>query len=271
VIILLEDISKSISQAGKDITEGAQNLWGSIFPEEDDDLKGNNVSSGIVEDITEGIGKVVNLLDEGIKNGLKAIGIDSIGKMADEIQAEYEVADRVCDKVGGQSGQLPVPIFPDASVCFAPKQVEWALNLGNSLKTLKAATVCALEKNVSEPIDFYFSLGEVLSEDVENLAGWGLGWLAGEGIGDVLLPLVLHPMGLYLPFSYGACIQQKLAEEMGDMTAKEIEELEAETKKFTKRNKGMVKGFINGVFEGSTPLFKGITQGISDISKNIGI
>ena len=268
---LLEDISKSISQGAKDIAQGAGNLFGSIFPEENDDGKGNNVSSGLLEDLTEGLAKVVNLLDEGIKAGSKMLGVPSIGDMMDELQGEYEVADRVCDAIGGQSGQIPIPILPDASICISPKQVGWIFEPQNILKTLKAATVCALEKNVSDPIDFYLSLGNLASSDAEKMAGWGVGWLSGEGAPDALLPWILHPLSLHTPFAYVGCVQEQLAKEMGDMTQEDIDKWEADVKKFTGRDKGMAKGFINGIIGGASPLIKGIQDGVSDLAKNLGI
>lgn len=271
MINLLADISNSIKQGAKDITEGAKNILSTIFPEENDDGKGNNVSSGIAEDLTEGLAKVVNILDEGIKAGSRALSIPSIADMMDEIQGEYELADRVCDVVGGQSGQIPIPILPDVTICVAPKQVEWALQPENFMKTIIAGGECLLEKNITEPVDFYPALFSLVGEDVEKLVGWTLGFLAGEGAPDVVLPFVLHPLSLHTPFAFGACVQSKIAKEMGDLTQQKLDQMEADIKKFTKRDKGIAKSFIKGLTGGTGVAIKGIQENIEGLAKNLGL
>lgn len=225
--------------------KGADKLMGEMggmlntfFPVEKDP------SSGPVEDVSELAARFLNVGEQAGLFVTDTIGLPSVRKMAKEINAEYEAADLVCDEIGGQSLQIPIPFLPDPTVCISPKQFGWALKPKNIPKLGKMALSCGLEENVTEPVDYWLSLGKIIQGgDYENLSGFITGLLSGEGFPDIINPV----KWLIGPFSFSACLQTKIAEDMGDMSKKDVEKLAKDIHEFTGRDTGMAKNLLKNI------------------------
>jgi hypothetical protein len=217
---LLGGISNSAKNIGDQITGnlgigGLEDLAEKFFPSEDDP------SSGILETVSETATKFFNVGEQAVLFLTDNIGFPSIRDTVNEMQKQFEVADKVCDATGGSSFEIPF-IGIDPEICISPKQINWAINPQNWMKSTQIGMSCGIEKNFSEPLAYNMQLLDIVRKgDYENFAGWITGALAGESFPDILHPAQL----LTAPASFSACCQGKIAKEMGDLTEQDLLEV----------------------------------------------
>lgn len=232
------DLLEETKKGAENFMAGLGGMMDTFLPTEKDP------SSGPVEDISELAARFLNIGEQAGLFLTDTIGLPSVRKMVKELTAEYEASDLVCDKIGGQSLQIGIPFLPDPTICISPKQFGWALQPNNLPKLGQMAISCGIEENITEPIDYWLSLGKIIQGgDYENLSGFVTGLLSGEGFPDIVNPV----KWLIGPFSFSACVQTKIAEEMGDMSKEEVEKLAKGIHEFTGRDTGMAKNLLKNV------------------------
>lgn len=216
---------------------GDENPLGKIFSTEKDPISGPLEQFSEMADSIVGIGK--NAVLELAKN----VGLPSIQEMVNEMQAEFQAADIVCDKIGGQSITIPNILGASAKICLAKKQLGWAIRPDNLMNTGKIALSCGIEELVTEPVDFVLGLGKIIqSGDYEQLSGWFTGLLSGEA-----LPIA-HPIQLLtLPAQFAACVQTKIAVEQGDITKSELTKMTKDIYSETGRETGLARNLLKNV------------------------
>lgn len=194
-----------------------------------------------LESASEGIASVLDVGENIVYMITDTIGLPSVRRMADEMRAEIQASDLVCDRVGGEVVEIPNPVGPNLDVCISPRLITEAIKSENLGKTGEIAASCAVEELVTEPIDFVLGLGEIVEDkEYERLSGWIAGLLGGEAA-----PLLNAFQWFTLPAQLSACVQAKVAKDItGDLTEAEYSEMSSDIFKFTGRDTGMARRLL---------------------------